>query len=627
MSILIVGNVLKDVYLNIDDRTEPLELDKNGISWLDLSFDSKEHHFFNRESNLGGAAVSLEVLQKMGLDATISDSNLKFSENGLTPDDSAATHRYILVSNGGVSYLSPSKFKKTDFIPPAASVDYLFLDRSANLDLQTAKKLHAYLDLSPNTKLVLYLRNLENSNTNGFISRANLVFLENNRDISEFSYAPALQTLDPKKLIHLSENNFSYLGITRPISVDRIDFLTHLSVYSIAAATILGSFVLGNSVEDSLDMAKLNVENSKLNSVLSLKELQDLAASLTPNENLELIAASLVLSPKGILAADESGGSIKKKFAQLNIPDTYEFRRDYRNIFFTTPDLEKYVNGVILFDETARQAADNGQNFVDFLTSRRIIPGIKVDEGLEPFNPPTIEDPSLNESYTKGLLNLSARLREYYIMGLRFAKWRAAFHIHFSDQGDLITPTDFAIEENCRILAEYARECQSAGLVPIVEPEVVYDGNYTITQNATITAHILDVLFQKLNEYGVNLRACLLKVNMILAGKQSNSQSTPIEVGEATAKVLKEHVPEELAGIVFLSGGQTPEQATANLAEVAKNGPFPWPVTFSFARALQDPALHAWAGDNTHADTAREAFQARLIANSKALEERTSSSP
>jgi fructose-bisphosphate aldolase class I len=204
-------------------------------------------------------------------------------------------------------------------------------------------------------------------------------------------------------------------------------------------------------------------------------------------------------------------------------------------------------------------------------------------------------------------------------MGLRFAKWRAAFNLTHDETGQILTPSTTAITENSRILAEYALKCQSAGIVPIVEPELVYDGNYTIEECAETTAKILDSLFLELKNFGINLRACLLKVNMVLAGKQLSHQSTPDEVGRATAEVLKNHVPPELTGVVFLSGGQTPEQATANLAAVKQNGPFPWPVTFSFARALQDPLLYAWRGNNANSAAAKEAFLSRLIANQKAL--------
>ncbi len=612
MNILVVGNVLKDVYLNIDNRSEQLETDDNNTQWLDISFDSSEHHFFNRNSSLGGAAISLEVLQKIGIPTAISGSNLQLENDGLTLASAAETYRYILIADGRTSYIVPSKYHPTDFSPPAEPVDYLYIDRSAELTTDASAKIQAYLDISANTKLVIYVRNFKNPNLNELIPRSSLIFLEDNRDNSELQNALALSDLSPEKIIHLSETKLSYSDISESISPSRIDIFTHLSLYSIASATILGGFVLGQSVEDSLNLARINIENSKLNSTLTLKELQEIAANTTSSDNLELIAASLVLKDKGILAADESGGSIKKKFAELNIPDTYENRRDYRNIFFTTPNIEQYLNGIILFDETTKQLADNGQNYVDFLTTRRIIPGIKVDQGLVNF------DNSL-ETYTRGLDELDERLQEYFVAGLRFAKWRAAFEIHLSVSGNIITPTDKAINENCRILAEYAKKCQSAGLVPIVEPEVVYDGYYSIKQNAEVTSHILDTLFTKLADFGVNLRACILKVNMVLAGKNYNQPSTPEEVGEITAKVLKEHVPAELAGIVFLSGGQTVEQSTTNLAAIKENGPFPWPITFSFARALQSPALHTWAGNNQNTDAARQAFLDRLIANVEAI--------
>lgn len=614
MNIYVVGNVLKDVYLNLDSRKCQFEIDKNNTKWLNVSFDASSNYFFNRNSSLGGAAVSLEVFEKMGIPAKISGSDIKL-ENGelIYTDHSAETHRYILISDGAASYLVPSGDKTTDFTPPAEAVDYLYIDRSAHLNSKSVQKILTYLDLAGSTKLILYLKSPLSLPLKSLLPRASLVLFENNREKSANTYAPELSEIPNEKIIKVSENKLEYLNITEKVTPNRIDLSTHLSFFSIAAATIIGGFALGRSVEESLKMARANVENSKLNSVLNLKELEEIADNLKPEDDLELIAANLVLKPKGILAADESGGSIKKKFEKLNIEDTYENRRDYRNIFFTTPDLEKYVNGVILFDETARQTADNGQNFVDFLTAKRIIPGIKVDQGLEKFE-------NSEETYTKGLEDLANRLREYYIMGLRFAKWRAAFEIKTNENGASSIPTEKAIDENCRILAEYAKECQSAGLVPIVEPEVVYDGNYTLEQSAEITGKILDRLFEKLNEFGINLRACILKVNMVLTGKQFEKQSTPEEVGQKTAEVLKNHVPENLAGVVFLSGGQTPEQATENLTEIIKNGPFPWPVTFSFARALQDPALYAWSGNNANANLAHEAFKERLIANSEALE-------
>lgn len=609
MSILIVGNVLKDVYLNLDDRTEKFEQDKNHIKWLDLGFNASEHHFFNRTSSLGGAAISLEILTKMGLSASVSDFNLSLTDDELTTNDPPATYRYILTADEQISYFAPSNFKTTTFTPPSEPVDCLYIDRSANLDKEATDRINAYLDISSTTRLILYIKDFNSNSLNSLIPRADLIFYEKKENSLK---NVNLDDIDPEKIIIISENRLSYLNISEPVSVERIDLITHLSAYSIASATILAGFILGRSVEDSLRLARINLENSRLNATLSLPELEALAENFDDSSDLELIAKNLVLHPKGILAADESGGSIHKKFEQLNIPDTYENRHDYRNLFFTTKDLNQYINGVILFDETARDTTDNGQTYTDYLTSLRIIPGIKVDQGLEHF------ENSL-ETYTKGLDGLSQRLKEYFMLGLRFAKWRAAFEIRINERGDIITPSPMAIEGNCNTLASYAKECQTAGLVPIVEPEVVYDGYYSIEKSAEITGIILDQLFKKLSEQGVNLKACILKVNMITAGKNYFSKSTPEDVGRKTAEVLKAHVPEDLAGIVFLSGGQTPEQATENLRSIKKNGPFPWPVTFSFARALQDPALFAWRGNNANSESAKNAFKDRLIKNTEVL--------
>ncbi len=594
MNILIVGNVLKDVYLNLDTRND-FESGKDGVNWLDVSFDASMHHYFNRTSSFGGASVTLDVLANLGLNATI------VNHDKAEPP----IYRYILVADGGVTYFVPENKKSTTFTPPASTMDYIYVDRSAEITDETAKNIKKYLEFSTTTKLVVYVRDSLNPAVSSLLESANLAFVENNTTVPE--------SFPQDKVVHISEKSVSFGGISESINTPRIDTLTHLSAYSIISSTILGCFILGKSTEESFRLAKINVENATLSSVLSLNELENLSDSTSENDNLELIAANLVLKPKGILAADESGGSIKKKFAQLNIEDTFENRHSYRDIFFTTPNLEDYVNGVILFDETARDHAANGETYVDFLTSKRIIPGIKVDQGLEPFNGSELEN------VTKGLDGLETRLREYYAMGLRFAKWRAAFNLTLNEEGDIVTPSADNVIKNSQILAEYAKKCQSAGIVPIVEPEVVYDGYYPIEKSADITGKILDCLFEHLAKFNVDLRACILKVNMVLAGKQHETQSTAEEVGQATATTLKNHVPADLAGVVFLSGGQTVEQATDNLVEITKNGPFPWPVTFSFARALQDPALFTWQGDSSNTEAAREAFKTRLIANTDAL--------
>ncbi len=613
MNILIVGNILKDTYLNLDTRTEKFEQDKHHTKWLNLSFNASDHRYYNRHSSLGGAVVSMQVFDKLGIDVSISGSSFNLNDNKVTEEETKA-HRYILVSDDNTCYFVPSNFEPSTFVVPTTHVDYLYIDRSATITQETATEIATFLENSPKTKLIVYYKDFNNPYLVELSGRATIIFTE------EETVAPA----DFNKTIFVSETKISFKDISEPISIDRIDRLTHLSAYSVTAATIIGSFILGNTIEKSLKMARANIESSNLDSVLSLDELNSIIA--TPTESLELVAASLVAPKKGILAADESGGSIKKKFSAMNIEDSFENRHDYRNIFFTAPNLEDYISGVILFDETARDYADNGQTYTDFLISHRIIPGIKVDQGLAPLNELLATRKEYNnldlnntETYTKGLIGLPERLREYYEMGLRFAKWRAAFNLVLSENGDIVTPTEAAIVENCRILAEYAKDCQSAGLVPIVEPELVYDGKYPIEKCAEVTGHILDVLFEQLDNFGVVLNSCILKTNMVLAGKQNDTQSTPEEVGKKTADVLKNHVPKDLAGVVFLSGGQTPEQATANLAEIKKQTPFPWPVTFSFARAIQDPALFAWSGNNDNVDAARQAFIERIKLNTEVL--------
>lgn len=614
MHILVVGNVLKDVYLNLDSRTENFERDGDGKEWLDFSFDASEHHYFNRTSSFGGAAISLEVLQKMGLSSDISDTSFHFDENGPVINGPTGTYRYILTSDNGTAYMTPSAPQKTAFTTPTESVDYLYVDRSAHLTPAVVDKIAAYLDYYKKTKLVLYVKNSSATEVAGLVKHANLIFLEEDGPL--YAAKEVLEGYPAEKVIKISEKYLSYLDFRENVAVSRIDRLTHLSAYSIMSATVLGGFIIGKTVEYALKMARINVENATLDSTLSLEELESIAAS-TSESNLEMIAATLMAPSKGILAADESGGSIKKKFEALGIADTPENRHDYREILLSTPGIEEHLSGVILFDETARDTMPDGQPIPDYLVSRGLVPGIKVDKGLARIK--DIPEASAEETYTKGLDDLPARLREYYQMGLRFSKWRAAFEIRLGRDGEVVTPTTAAIRENCRILAEYAALSQSAGLVPIVEPEVVYDGNYNIDVCSNVTAKVLDELFKELLKHGVNLKACILKCNMVANGKQFMAESTPDEVGRATMRVLRSNVPLELAGIVFLSGGQTPEQATNNLAAIMSRQPFAWPISFSFSRALQGPALEAWNGDNNNREATQNALFDRIVENCKVL--------
>jgi len=321
---------------------------------------------------------------------------------------------------------------------------------------------------------------------------------------------------------------------------------------------------------------------------------------------LTSIAHSLVIPGKGILAADESQGTIQKRFDSIEVENTEENRRSYRELLFTTPDIEKYISGVILFDETVWQSS-NSQSFPKLLESRGIIPGIKVDEGKDPS--PTSPD----ESITKGLESLPERLESYVDAGLKFAKWRAVTVI-----GDNL-PTEEVTLENAKRLAEYAFLCQEYGLVPVVEPEVLMDSAHGIERCEEVTIDVLTQVFSELERRGVFLPGILLKPNFIVPGESSDQKVTPYDVAGKTIRVIGKCVPHEVPGIVFLSGGLTPETSTLYLNELnKKNKNLPWQLSFSFGRALQEPVLKAWAGKPENIPVAQAAFTKRARLNSLA---------
>lgn len=317
-------------------------------------------------------------------------------------------------------------------------------------------------------------------------------------------------------------------------------------------------------------------------------------------------AEALAANGKGILAADESLGSIQKRFEPMKITSSEVTRRDYRELFFTTPDVEEYISGVILFDETLRQSTKNGQKFAKLLAEKGIIPGIKVDQGTKPL-------PGFpGEKMTEGLDGLRERLIEYRTLGARFAKWRAVFTISPN------TPTRFCISVNARSLALYARLCQEEGLTPIVEPEVLMDGPHPISVCEDVTGVVLRAVFDELAEARVLLEGMLLKPNMILPGEGFAKHPGPVEIAEATLRVLMRNVPAAVPGIVFLSGGQSAEDATANLSAMNSAGKYPWKLSFSYGRALQAPSLSAWQGKSENLREAQRLFYQRARLNSLA---------
>lgn len=320
--------------------------------------------------------------------------------------------------------------------------------------------------------------------------------------------------------------------------------------------------------------------------------------------DLAAIAHSFFAPGKGLLAADESVHTATARLASYGIPTSEEMRRQYRELFLGTPDVARYLSGVILFEETLLQKGDDGKTFPDSLAARGIAPGIKVDGGTEPFSPGS------NEFITKGLLGLPERLEAYKQQGAVFTKWRAVIRI----EGDQL-PTSAAIHENAKRLAAYAKEVQTAGLVPIIEPEVLLEGNHSRARARAVIEETLSVLFSVLEEHSVDLTSIILKTAMALSGSTSGKQDTPAEVAEDTVAALLASVPQRVGGIVFLSGGQTPDQATENLAAITQRAQAlsaPWPLTFSYARALQEEALALWQGKEENVARARAAFLARL---------------
>lgn len=330
-----------------------------------------------------------------------------------------------------------------------------------------------------------------------------------------------------------------------------------------------------------------------------------------PNQSNKLTlletAQALVADYKGLLAMDESITTCNNRFAALGIPQTVENRRLYRELLVTAPQLSESISGAILFDETIRQRICDGSSIVDVLVRTGIIPGIKVDLGAKPLAG------FAQETVTEGLDGLRERLAEYAQLGARFAKWRAVIAIGAN------RPSQACIEANVHTLARYAALCQEAGLVPVVEPEVLMEGDHTLERCAVVTGEVLEMLFVQLATQGVLLEGMLLKPNMIVAGTDCPLQPTIEQVANATVSCLQRSVPVEVAGIAFLSGGQSPDMASAHLSAMHRSGEFarqlPWPLTFSFGRALQQPALEIWSGQEANREAAQQDLVYRSMSN------------
>ena len=322
---------------------------------------------------------------------------------------------------------------------------------------------------------------------------------------------------------------------------------------------------------------------------------------------LEDIASYIVADGKGILAADESTGTIKKRFDSINVESNEDSRRDYREMLFRASSMSEAIGGVILFDETLRQSASNGDLLRDVISRQKSLPGIKVDQGVSPFNDSDIE------TITKGLDGLDERCQEYDSLGAKFTKWRAVININGNN-----IPSAECIDQNMDCLAEYALIAQKNNMVPIVEPEVIMDGDHSIDRCFDVTKKTLTRLYDFLDQKNVNIKGTLLKPNMVVSGTTNNVQAPIEEVAEKTLECLKSSISNDTPGVVFLSGGQSDIDATAHLDAMNKIGGFSWKLSFSYGRALQQAALKSWQGKPENMAAAQEAFNHRAIMNKKA---------
>ncbi|HEV8690307.1 MAG TPA: class I fructose-bisphosphate aldolase [Ideonella sp.] len=328
------------------------------------------------------------------------------------------------------------------------------------------------------------------------------------------------------------------------------------------------------------------------------------------SDQLQATVEALIRPGRGILAADESGGTIAKRFKAIGVESTEANRRAYRSLLLATPGLAEFISGVILYEETLGQCADDGTPLPQVAARQGMVPGIKVDAGKIPLAL------APGDEITEGLDGLARRLAGYQEQGARFAKWRAVFNVSEA------LPSVAAVRANAHALARYAAICQAQGVVPIVEPEVLLDGGHTIERCAEVTEGVLHAVFHELHRQRVVLEHMVLKPSMVVAGKEQAHQGTAAEVAAQTVRVLRRAVPSAVPGIFFLSGGQTPEEATANLNAINRLGPQPWVLSFSYGRALQEPAQQAWRGQASQVRDAQAALLQRARLNGAARDGR-----
>lgn len=608
--ILIIGNVLKDVYLKLDNRQNDFEEDGQGIQWLDLAFNGAKHGFFKRTSVYGGAAVSMAVLSRLGVEAKILGSQTEFKNGEILWQDQPDDYRYILCHEGGITYLVPSSRKTTDWVTPNGTPEWLLIDRSATISARLVDEVKNFIKFSPMTKIAVHVEKQLTPDGRRLAEMADILFVEDEPPVhTEEKIVDKIDLGTPNKQLvcHISPRKIVLNDAEESWALNKTDMMTHLTVYSTIVATVLGVIAAGGSAADAALWARLNAEHATLESSLSAKKLQELAkVEREKRESMKLVAQSLMTPRMGILAADESERALTERLVSFGIPANASTRKAYREMLLSTPELKEYASGVILSEETAKTKMERGQNFLEYLTGRGIITGIKADQGQVQFG-------DTSETYSLGEADLAIRLRDYYNMGARFAKWHAKFTIGKD------MPSFQTVERAAELLAGFVKECQLVGIVPMIESDVSWAGDYTIEQSLETTNRVLATIFDKLERRRADFDSVILKTNMVSAGGEAVAGSTPREVAMATAAVIKHTVPKYITGVVFMSGGQAPKVATQNLAAICKEKPFPWPVSYAFGRALQDPVMQTWKGKEENIKAAQAALKRHLQENSEAI--------
>lgn len=601
--ILVIGNVLKDVYLKLDERQNNFEQDERGIDWLDLSFNGAEHRFFRRTSVYGGAAVTLSVLGRLGINSQIMGSNAEYKNGEIIWQGDPAGYRYIFCHHGEITYFVPSERKATDWQMPKDIPEWILVDRSTFISERLVDEIKNFRKFSPTTKLAVHAERDKSPLGQRLAEMADLLFIEEEPPVhSEENIVDKIDLGQPEKRLvcHITPQKIIFGEAEESWQLSRTDMMTHLTVYNTIVATILGVISSGGSLTDAVLWARINAEQATLDGSLSGRRLKELVAEERQKRaNVTLVAKSLMASRRGILAADEDDQTLTKRLVSFGIGVNAKTRADYRKLLLTTPELGEYTSGVILTAETARSKVQHAQTYLKYLTSRGIITGVKADRGQAHLK-------GTHETYTLGLDDLASRLREYYDEGFRFAKWHAKFIIK-KDQ-----PSYIAVEKNAKLLADFARECQLAGLVPMIESDISWSGDYSIEKSIEVTDRVLLTIFRKLERRGVDLSSVILKTSVVAAGDNAVSPSTPREVGIATGAVLKHAIPKYIAGIEILSGGQESKAMTQNLSAIIEAGPYDWPVSFAFSRALQDPVMRTWKGKEANIKVAQATLRNKL---------------